>query len=405
MGTIGTIVKKELRRVFRDRKMIFGLFVFPAVLVIGIYALLGQLTSSFTDDVDAHVPDVMIAGVPLEVEVAIQESGYEEMAHVTYVSVEEAENAIDQVTNEEIDLIVVFSEEFYLAYLNYEDDSLSLTKPSVQLYYTTAGNYSSQARYTFEERVLSPLELLMLEERIGSLEKLNVFDTEKIIMDEENTAAAEVLSMMLPYFITMMLFAGAMSLGVDAIAGEKERGTMAIMLLTPVDRSKIAIGKILSLAILSSMSACVYTGAMLVSLPNMMNSMAGDTISNYTISFAQVISLLLIMLSMVILYVAMVGIVSVYATTLKEAQSYVSPLYVVVILAGLMTMFQGGKEQALYVFAIPLYGNALAIQQIVMNELTFSQFALSFGGTTFLSLLLIAGITKAFNSEKVMFHA
>lgn len=403
MGTIGVIVRKELRRVFKDRKMIFGLFVFPAVLVIGIYALIGQLTSSLMDDVDTHIPDVMIAGVPLEVEEVIQKTGYEEMANVSYVSVEEAEDARDKVTNEEVDLIVVFSDDFYETYLSYETDGDAV--PAVQLYYTTAGNYSSQARYTFEETILSPLEEMMIVGRVGSLEVLRVFDAEKIVMDEENTAAAEVLSMMMPYFITMMLFAGAMSLGVDAIAGEKERGTMAILLLTPVERYKIAWGKIISLAILSSMSACVYTASMLISLPNMMNSMAGDAMSTYTISFSQVISLLLIMLSMVVLYVSMIGIVSVYATSLKEAQSYVSPLYIVVIIAGLLTMFQGGKEVALHMFAIPLYGNALTIQQIVMNELTLSQFLLSFGGTTLLSLILIAGITKAFNSEKVMFHA
>lgn len=403
MGTIGVIVRKELRRVFKDRKMIFGLFIFPAVLVIGIYALIGQLTSAMIDDVDTHVPDVWIAGVPLEVEAVIQETGYEDLANVSYVSVEEATEATSKVTEEEIDLIVVFTDGFFETYLEYQTEGDMV--PAVQLYYTTAGNYSSQARYTFEEVVLAPLEVAMLEGRVGSLELLRVFDTEKVIMDEENTAAAEMLSMMMPYFITMMLFAGAMSLGVDAIAGEKERGTMAILLLTPVERYKIAWGKIISLAILSCMSACVYTVAMLISLPSMMNSMGGDTISTYTISFTQVISLLLIMLSMVVLYVALIGIVSVYASSLKEAQSYVSPLYIVVILAGLLTMFQGGKEVANYMFAIPLYGNALLIQQIVMNELTFIQFIMSFGSTTLLSLILIAGITKAFNSEKVMFHA
>ena len=315
MGTVGVIVKKELRRVFKDRKMIFGLFIFPAVLVIGIYALIGQLTTSLMDDVDTFVPDVWIANVPLEVEEVIGKTEYEELANVTYVSKQEAEDAIEKVTDEEIELVVVFDDEFYETYLNYEMNGDMA--PEVQLYYTTAGNYSSQARYTFEEVVLSTLEAEMLEARGGSLEVLHVFDKENVLVDEKNTGAAEVLSMMLPYFITMMLFAGAMSLGVDAIAGEKERGTMAILLLTPVERYKIAWGKILSLAILSSMSACVYTGAMLISLPNMMNTMGGDAISSYSISLGQVISLLLIMLSMVVLYVALVGIVSVYATSLK----------------------------------------------------------------------------------------
>ncbi len=403
MKIIGIIVKKELRRVFKDKKMVFGLFIFPAILIIGLYALIGQLTTSLTEDVDTHVPEVMIANVPLEVEAVMEEVGYVTMANIEYVTEEEALEAKQKVTDEEIDLIVIFSKDFYLSYLEYQTENN--VSPKVELFYTTAGNYSGQARYMFEEMVLEPLETMMLEERLGSLDVLRVFDIEKEVLDEEGTAAAEVLSMMLPYFITMMLFAGAMGLGVDAIAGEKERGTMAILLLTPVERYKIAWGKIVSLAILSSMSACVYTVAMLISLPNMVESMSSTATSSYHITFMQVISLLAIMVSMVVLYVAMVGIASVYSNSLKEAQTYISPLYIVVILAGLLTMFQGGKEVSIQMFAIPLYGNALVIQKIAMNELTFLQFFISFFATNLVSIGLIAGITKAFNSEKVMFRA
>ena len=52
---------------------------------------------------------------------------------------------------------------------------------------------------------------------------------------------------MLPYFITILLFAGAMGLGVDMITGEKERGTMASLLVTPVKRSSIVLGKVFAL--------------------------------------------------------------------------------------------------------------------------------------------------------------
>jgi len=403
MGTIGIIIKKELRRVFKDKKMVFGLFIFPAILIIGLYALIGQLTTSLTEDVDTHISSVMIVNAPEEIKNMINGSPYKEMADISYITEKETENSKQLVTDEEVDLLVYFDPGFYETYNTYEMDGDAVSK--VTLFYTTAGNYSMQARYIFEDMILTPLENKMLEKRLGSLDVLRVFDVEKTVLDKDGAAAAEVLSMMLPYFITMMLFAGAMGLGVDAIAGEKERGTMAILLLSPVERYKIAWGKIISLAILSSMSACVYTVAMLVSLPNMVESMSSAMVTSYHITFMQVISLLLIMICMVILYVSMVGIASVYSTSLKEAQTYISPLYVVVILAGLLTMFQGGKEVPLQMFAIPLYGNALVIQKIAMNELTIVQFFLSFASTTLVSTLLIAGITKAFNSEKVMFHA
>ena len=43
MKNAGIIIKKELNRVFGDKKLIFSLFLLPAVMVIGIYSLIGQL--------------------------------------------------------------------------------------------------------------------------------------------------------------------------------------------------------------------------------------------------------------------------------------------------------------------------------------------------------------------------
>ncbi len=403
MNAIWILVKKELRRVFKDRKMIFSLFVFPALIVVGIYTLIGNLSSSMMDDVDAHIPMVYMANVPAQVEELMKATGYQDMATITYVSEEEARAMEGQVKNESVELVVIFEQNFYNLYQSYQGVGDDI--PKVEMYYTTSGNYSSQARSVFEQTILSPLRTNLLQERFGELEALQVFTADSISIDEEGGAAAEILAMMMPYFITMMLFASVMGLGVDAIAGEKERGTMAILLLAPVKRYKIAWGKILSLAILASISACVYAAAMLFSLPNMMESMMQDAISSYHLTIMQVITLMLIMISMVLLFVSMVSIVAVYARTQKEAQSYMAPLYIIVILAGLMTMFQGGQDQPLKMFAIPLYGNALVIQKIIMNELTLSQFFVTFGVTICAAFLLIAGITKAFNNEKVMFHA
>ena len=68
--------------------------------------------------------------------------------------------------------------------------------------------------------------------------------------------------MMLPYFITILLFAGAMGLGVDMITGEKERGTMASLLVTPVKRSSIVLGKVFALMALTGISSVIYVAAM-----------------------------------------------------------------------------------------------------------------------------------------------
>ena len=81
-----------------------------------------------------------------------------------------------------------------------------------------------------------------------------------------------------------------------------------------------------------------------------------------------------------------------------------SPVYIVVIVAGLMTMFTTGEHE-MAEFLVPVYGSALAIGQVFTNELTMVNFGLNVACTVILTLVLARAVAAAFNSEKVMFNA
>ena len=406
MNGVKAIISKELRRVFFDKKLVFSLFVLPAILVIGIYYLMGQLMSGMMEDVEEHVAVVYLQNAPEEVKALVSATGYGETVELKYLEagapVTEIESGILQGA---VDLLVVFEDNFMENARTYQNAGDAM--PKLLVCYNTTGNYSSAAANAFNSTILATLETQMLTERFGNLELLTVFQTETKIIVDEDKANGEFIAMLLPYFITCMLFVGAMSLGVDAIAGEKERGTMASMLLSPIKRQQIVFGKLGSLAILSALSAVVYAGAMLIAMPLMADSFAPGEEIPISVNFSalQIIELVVIMVVMVYLYVAVVAFVSVIAKSSKEATSYVSPIYIVVMLCGLMTMYSGGTEKALGTFAVPIYGNALAIQNLMTNELTMEQFLLSVGGTLVSGIIFTVLLTKAFNSEKVMFNA
>ena len=235
-----------------------------------------------------------------------------------------------------------------------------------------------------------------------------MFETKEDLIQNEDKANGQFLAMMLPYLITFMLFSSAMGLCVDAVAGEKERGTMASMLITPVKRTGIISGKILALSLLSLISSAVYAVSMLVSMPSMMKTMAGadgDALSNFSVSPLQVIELLALMASLVLIYVALLCFISAFARTTKEAQTFVMPVYMVVLIAGMMTMFSSGMKTPIFNYAIPVYGTALSIQGIMTNELSLAQFGLSAASNLVCSLIFVFLVVKAFNSEKIMLNA
>jgi sodium transport system permease protein len=228
-----------------------------------------------------------------------------------------------------------------------------------------------------------------------------------MVVQDDKKAAGKALGMIVPYFVTIMLFAGAMGLGVDSIAGEKERGTMANLLISPVKRSEIIMGKVTGLGIVSILSAIVYVGSMAgVMLFMTKQSGASEQMQNFSINLSavQIIQLVIIILGITFLYVALIGMVSVIAKNIKEAQSLIMPLYIVVMVAGMSTMFAGSAASTVS-YAIPLYNTSVVFKGIFSMDMSMTQFIIAAAVTYGTALLVVGLMTKAIKSEKLMFNA
>ena len=403
------IMKKELFRVFGDKKMIMSLYIMPAVIVIIVYGLMGKMIGNMESDIEEHVANVTIVNGTEDLKNVIDSVGYNENAEITYITEEEYNQRKADLENGILegddDLVVYLSPDFEEQVSNYETGD---TVPEMTVYYNNTEDYSSQAYYVFNSSVEAGYQSKLLADRFGDLGYLTAFSENPQQIFKESKANTQFMSMMLPYLIVMMLFAGVMSIGVDAIAGEKERGTLSSMLITPAKRRDIVVGKLVSMAILSSISAVVYCVAMVIAIPLM--GMGGSGVAEMgfggvSFSFIQIVELFISMLVLVYLYVGVVGFVATLAKDTKAASSMVSPIYIVVILFGVMTMFSFGKEIPFYRYMIPIYGNALAIKDLVSNELLAVNFFSSVFGTLALGIVFTIAITKAFESEKIMFNA
>ena len=128
--------------------------------------------------------------------------------------------------------------------------------------------------------VLESYRQSLLAQRVDDMEELTVFtvnsDNPDMILQDKEKAGGKVLGMLLPYFVTILLFAGAMGIGTDMIAGEKERGTLASLLVSPVKRSSIVLGKVFALMIISGATSVVYVAAMVAFMPQMMGGLSSE---------------------------------------------------------------------------------------------------------------------------------
>jgi sodium transport system permease protein len=397
-------MNKELARVFHDKKLVFSLFIMPAFIMILIYSLMGSAITKLTEDIESHTPILYVENAPEDFVSFLDESGF--LADLTLMETgDDTEGVKKEILEGTADLYIVFEEGFLEKVEGYRADG---EIPELKTYYNPTEDYSSEAREKFLSQVAEPYRQKLLEERVGDLDSLTVFfidkEPETSIIVNEDKAGGKALSMMAPYLMVILLFTGPMSLSVDVITGEKERGTMASMLVAPVKRSQIVIGKLLAVSILSCLSALVYTASLAFSMPMMYQGMESIDI-NVSITPLKVLILLAVVLTLVYLYVAIVSTICVFAKTVKEAGTFVSPAYIIIMVAGVFTIFAGSQTIPLGMFGIPVYGSAVAIQRLLVNELSVPQFGMAVLGNLVAAGLLTFVLTKAFQSERVMFNA
>lgn len=399
------LIKKELHRVFTDRRLIFSAFVLPALSIYILYSLMGNMIGDMIADTNEHESRVVIYEAPQSFEYFLSDHG--EVYGINPIfGQEDLETQKDALKYGDIDLILVFDDAFDEKINHYENAE---GQAHINTFYNPSEEYSQAARIKVVRELLDDYEYELLVQRFGDGSYATAFgvdidNPDNQVMDEAK-ATGTGLSMVLPMLIAILLFAGAMGIGLDTIAGEKERGTMATLLMTPVSREVIAMGKVIGLAIVAIISATTSFLAIIASLPNSGLIMTGGDLSITSLQFTPLmyLQLLVVMLSLVSIYVGLICIASVRAKSVKEAGTYVSPIYMMVMFAAFSTMFSAGDPR-LYRYAIPIVGNITAIKRLFTFELQMNEFLLTTAVSMAVTLILVRMITLSFNNEKVMLN-
>lgn len=399
------ILSKELKRVFGDKKMVFSLFILPIILIAGIYGMMFFLVDKQKSSINEHVSEVFVQNMP--------DNFSELMSKHTECNInvipagESADTYKDKLLDGTYDLVVVFPENFYE---NFKNADAGSALPDIKTFYNPSENNSGEARTRFTETYLEEYKQLLLNERFGSLNYAMVFsvdaDNPDMIVQDDGKATGKILGSIIPYLITILIFAGAMGLGVDTIAGEKERGTIANLLISPIKRVDIIMGKIVSLAIVSVLSAAVYVISFIGSAVVLSKkSGMGEMFSRLSLNFTslQIIQFVVLLLGLVLLYVGIIGFVSLLAKNVKEAQSFIMPVYIIVMFAGMITMYSGDVTSGSYM--IPVYNTSAAFKGIFERTITMNQYLTSTIITYAFAGVMVWLMAKAMNSEKIMLNA
>ena len=267
--------------------------------------------------------------------------------------------------------------------------------PLVEVYYNSVST-TSQSAYMAFTGLLDSYESLLA----------NKFDVNAgeggydLATAEDSTGA--FFAMMMPMLLMIFLYSGCSAVAPESIAGEKERGTIATMLVTPIRRSDIAVGKILALAVITVLSGASSALGTILALPKLMGGAAGE-MDAAIYGIREYLLLAAVILSTVLLLVTLVALLSAFARTVKEAQSYAVPLMILVMVLGITGMFGGGASQNLAMYAIPLYNSVQCIVGIFSFSVLGSGVAVTAAVNGAATLLGVFVLARMFNSEKIIF--
>lgn len=273
MREIRLICKKELSRVLTDRKMLFSIFLLPAIIMVVVMNVMTSFSENLENDVKSHAPIVYLQSAPKGVEQYLK--AYNEKMDLR--TMDDEQKVTEEIRDGSADLWIAFPQDFLEQIEVYKTgDEI----PQIKVYYNPSEEYSQAAYEGVAGGCLEVYRQALLSERVGDMQSLTVFtvnsDNPDMVIQDEQKAGGKALGMMLPYFVTILLFAGAMGLGTDMVAGEKERGTMASMLVAPIKRSSIVLGKVFALMIISGISSVVYVAVMVGFLPQMMGAYGSE---------------------------------------------------------------------------------------------------------------------------------
>ena len=224
-----TIFRKELARFFGDKRTALGTILLPGILIFAVYTFMGSaLSDQFSVDED-FVPTIQAINLPDSVAALAGQAGLDIQA------AEGTDQSKALIQEQELDLLAVFPEGFDNQVAAYEVSS-GAPAPAVELYYNSA-SVDSSAAYEMLYALLDGYESSLsnkfdINSGSGSYDLATDADT-----------AGTFLSSMMPMLLMIFLFSGCMSTAPESIAGEKERGTIATLLITPLRRRDLALGK------------------------------------------------------------------------------------------------------------------------------------------------------------------
>jgi sodium transport system permease protein len=400
LRNIGIVYRKELIDSLRDRRTVVSMIVVPLLVMPLLTVGMGVISVTLVGQARKEIPRVMILG---------GEDSPRMMAELEQLKdlriVPPKPDYAEEISNKQIRAAVQVPKGFEAKLAAGESSTVNIYIYEGDL---KSGFGAERLQKFFRElrdrTIREHLEARQLPESLA-----RPFDIlEKNVVPPEKVGGA-ILGGLVPYFVILLCLTGAMYPAMDLTAGEKERGTIETILCSPVSRTHLVLGKFLMVLTASVATAVLAIASMAVSfgvgkkmLLGLTNGEA-DAALQITITGKAIVSIFFIVLPLAVFFSAALLALSLFAKSFKEAQSYISPLMIVVVLPAVAALLPGVDLNPALAL-VPVLNTSLVGKEIITGTYHWDLIALIFLSSSAYAGVALAIAVRLFQREDVLFR-
>lgn len=388
---IATIFGKELKEVLRDKRMLYLIILLPFFLYPVLFTLIGGVGASQQEKLLQQ--EITVWVTPAAAETPLPDLLRQDPS----LKVEVKDFSEDDLTGQKKTMGIMFPTDY--------QERLTAGQSAELVIYADQSQDVLNMRERMLRTQLGALNDQLLNERLASKalspEFANPLSIDSVDLSPEESGNRMMVAF-LPMMILLFIFIGCIYIAIDITAGEKERRTLQTLFTTTASTKEIVAGKFLAVAAVGIVSATMNILSLVVAM-NIQAYLLDEASASMGLSLAPmawVWLVVLVMLTTLFLGALSLAVV-LLANSYKEAQSYVSPLMMVVLIPAMMAIMPG-VELNLQTALIPVFNVALAIVAILKGSFDTSMLAIVAAASFAYGILALYLASLSFGNENII---
>lgn len=371
-------LKKELRSIFRDKKTITRMLLFPVIIPVMII-----FYGFMYDNMEGTEVSYLVG---MNYEVTEAEKAILDELNIEYKTYKDLDELEDAYKNEEIEAYIDLKEKNYTIYTNTGETSGMFLMDYLSIY---LDNYSQVLTNEY-----------LVNEGINIEEAYNHFTYEFKELSENNYLFQIIINVCVMYIILAIGMA-ATNMAISSSAQEKENGTLETILTFPIKRTELILGKYFASSIISFISSLIALILLIVSMLFAQKQFVSFQDFNMVVSPASVLGSLAVIICASLFVSGIAFLLTGRAKSFKEAQSSSSMINMIMLIPMFISLAEVEITSVFYL--VPIWNYEQLLLDLFTNQIVFTNILLTILSTIISIIAVIFLVIKSYNEEKILF--